>query len=444
MTDDELQSAQGGRFNLGVVPPSADVGTAHVELLSGDELVTVIRADMAQGSGQSRFDVGFQLPFPNPRMRLVLNRDTSREKVSTTTAIPTVPLLYDVSPRVGFGLVVDPVNGTSCSSGSSPILYRLGARARVRITYTIGTKEHLVQDEVQDPATVAESLFVHDVTEFGLFAAATANYSFRIVAEVVEEPSVRVEESGIIQVEANAHNVLPVGQTFVKGVSLSDGHLVVSQTDVRIPGRIPLEVTRTYSSAGVIPSGIVGANWSFNYASNLIRSNCVTRVVGGDGSGQTFTPTAAGGFRPQKGYHTELRRNADESFDFFTKGRIRYHYFLDPKKFDVKLFAERIPLAFIEEPNENKLRMFYDDRGRLIEVAEEDGSGRRGRSLYFEHIEIFDQSRVSKVRGPLGLEVDYLYDETTGDLVEARRGERIERYEYLSPSRTRRPARIAS
>ena len=432
VTDEALRTAQPGRFTLGVIPKSVGVGTARVEILSGDQFVTSLPGSIFEGSGETPFELGFPLP-PNPHMRLVLDGDTSRQHVSLLAPIPTIPLLSDVSPRISMLLTVDPINGTSCASGASPILYRLGAKARIRITYVIGATEKLVRDEVQDPTTVAEGLFTHEVTEFGLFPAATANYPFRIVAELEEDPSVRVEASGTIQVEANGHNVLPVGQTFVKGVSLSDGHLVVSQTDLRIPGRIPLEVTRTYSSAGHIPSGMVGANWNFNYASKLIRSSCVTRVVGGDGSGQTFTPTAAGGFRPQKGYHTELRRNADESFDFFTKGRIRYHYFLDPQKFDVKLFAERIPLEFIEDPNGNKLRMVYDNDGRLIEVVEEDSSGARGRSLYFDYVEVFAEWRLSKVRGPLGLVVDYLYDETTANLVEVRRDERIERYVYQGP-----------
>jgi len=267
--------------------------------------------------------------------------------------------------------------------------------------------------------------------DFALFPFRSARYPFRIVAQTPDGK--QSEESiGVIQVEAASHVVLPVGSTLVKGVGLLDGHVVASSTDVRIPGRGPaLEVVRTYSSAGVSGSGVLGAGWNLNYLSNLIISDCFYTIVGGDGSGQRFIRDEVTGLlRPQKGYHTTLVENTgDGSFDFFTKGRVRYHYVGVARTETERLFDGRPTLQFIEDPNGNRIQLFYDPEGNLIEAREVFAGGAAGRSLFFTYKSVRGFPRVTKVTGPLGLLITYEYDQFA-NLVKVTRDERVEGYAY--------------
>ena len=258
---------------------------------------------------------------------------------------------------------------------------------------------------------------------------ASAKYKFRIQAVSVENPDLKEVYIGDLNVKTTGNVVLPVGHTFIKGVDLSDGHLVSSSTDLSIPGRGPsLELVRTYGSAGRSSRGVMGAGWSMNYYSTLIVSDCAWTIRGGDGSGQRFTKVGAE-FVPQKGYHTELVENPDGSFDFFTKGRIRYHY-LDRVIFEGdRLYGGRPTLEFIEDPNGNRLELTYDAQRNITEVKEVFQGGAEGRSLLFEYARVRDEERLKRVTGPLGSEVTYEYDEFA-NLIRATRDERIEHYDY--------------
>jgi YD repeat-containing protein len=59
----------------------------------------------------------------------------------------------------------------------------------------------------------------------------------------------------------------PIGNTFVKGVDVADGHLAVSSTDISVPGiGSPLEFTRSYTSAG--SGGQVISSYQYTYDAN--------------------------------------------------------------------------------------------------------------------------------------------------------------------------------
>ena len=151
--------------------------------------------------------------------------------------------------------------------------------------------------------------------------------------------------------------------------------------------------------------------------------------MGGDGSGQKFTKVG-GQFVPQKGYHTELVENADGSYDFYTKGRIRYHY-MDPEMFvGDRTYGGRPSLEFIEdherEPHRAHLRR-----------AAQHHRGEGGLSRWCHRAladlrrtkQVDGEERLARVQGPLGLEVTYEYDRY-GNLIRATRDERVEEYSY--------------
>jgi len=428
---------QPGNFVVGRIPEEFEVRGAEVELLRGSELFATLPATvLPDGQILVRFEPGAALPMPSPRMRAVLNRGTALEKTSAPEAVPFAPLLFGVKEVVPIAIELDPVNGTSCLRFADTLTYGLNLSAQVTISTVIGGTERILFDGAREVQPGAEVLFEESVDDdVSLFSMVAGRYPYKVRARLLSDPSVSVEQGGEIELEIATHGVLPVGATFVKGVNLFDGHLVVSSTDARIGGRIPLEIARTYGSEGSFSSeGALGVGWSFNYGSTLIATECFVTVVGGDGTGQRFVRSGER-FIPQKGYHGELRLNPDGSYDFFTKGRVRYHFVDTPPTEGAAVFRGLNPtLAFIEEPNGNKLQMIYDGLSRLSKVQEEpteDASGKAGRALELHYSEstIRQKYRIESVTGPMGLVVSYGYDEL-GNLVRATRGERTERYEY--------------
>ncbi len=413
---------------------------ARVEIFDVDRADGTVRrlgslpGDPLQGDGKATLPPGFE---PDPerkeyRAELVLEQETGPILRSKPRAVVFSELVYDVSDPVQVTFTI-PSAGPACFL-PKPILYHLTRDSNVEIfiqRFEEGASLPVSERRVAAGPELATD-GVHPITFFPGpldFDDPDDLYRFRIVAKATDGSELEGEGSGTIVVATTGQNVLPVGHTFVKGVDLLDGHLVSSSTDVSIPGRGPsLEVVRTYGSLGRSSSGEVGAGWSMNYFSTLIITGCGWTVRGGDGSGQTFL-REGNEFVPQNGYHTELVENPDGSFDFFTKGRVRYHY-KDVELFAGEtLFGGRPTLEFIEDPNGNRIQIGYDAQRNVTSATEVFAGGAEGRTLSFFYKNVRGEPRLSRVEGPLSLAVTYEYDEW-GNLVEVTREERVERYEY--------------
>ncbi|MBZ4417857.1 RHS repeat-associated core domain-containing protein [Myxococcus sp. RHSTA-1-4] len=130
---------------------------------------------------------------------------------------------------------------------------------------------------------------------------------------------------------------LPVGHTFVKNVSVVDGHLTRQFEDLRVPGRgAPLAFTRSYSNQG-FEAGPLGRGWTHGYRSFVVfdGSNGEFRymVVGGEGGGQVFTCGGTGACTAQRGYHGTFRREtvpvggtSQEQLVFRAPAGVEYRY----------------------------------------------------------------------------------------------------------------------
>ncbi|MDA8021083.1 MAG: toxin glutamine deamidase domain-containing protein [Thermoanaerobaculia bacterium] len=223
---------------------------------------------------------------------------------------------------------------------------------------------------------------------------------------------------GFLSSKRRLRDSLPIGHAMVKGIDLWDGHLVVGRTDVAIPGRGPnLELKRTYSSyASTGPPGALGVGWFHSYESYVTITPCgEVIVVGAEGSGMRFVDNGAGGLRPLKGHHGTMIANEDLTFDFYTKSGTRYHY--------ATRFETQWLLDYIEDPNGNRTKLIYNEA--FVPPRLESVEDSAGRVLAFEYksadfsylgrVEV-----VTKVKGPMGLEVSYEYD-VYGNLTEVRR-----------------------
>ncbi|MDR4506573.1 MAG: Ig-like domain-containing protein [Candidatus Scalindua sp.] len=378
---------------------------------------------------------------------------------------------------------VDRINGETCF-GAGRFIFTQTVDAKVTLEIN-GRVAVDVKDEDLNPiggtGKFEEIFFEAGTHSVILFSDTLPPGENRYILKAKEIPGYRdeIDDEGIILHEIEVNATLPIGHTMIKGVDIWDGHLTHSTQDIMIPGRgLSLDFTRTYSSAGYASDGPLGAGWTHSYNIRLIKDSCGRYVViGGEGSGNAFRSPHSDTrratdfglpandvefFKPQIGYHSALVRypnNLAKGLDFYTKAHIRYHFELDPNQSFMPL-QELYILRFIEEPNGNKIRLFYDERPPLGDndpTTLDQVTDASDRSLLFEYeievsgqkiayTDIYLKKRIRKITGSdpltgsdLDLELTYEYD-IHGNLVTVRRktpnpglgydDERVERYTY--------------
>ncbi|MBI4785215.1 MAG: RHS repeat protein, partial [Oscillatoriophycideae cyanobacterium NC_groundwater_1537_Pr4_S-0.65um_50_18] len=321
------------------------------------------------------------------------------------------------------------VDDTTCYSGGS-YFARVARPAHIKLTQYIFGRDKVLFDE-----DVPEGAFTHPV------APNVPGGQHYAILEATPLDGGPTETYKIeLSVEEITNNVMPVGHTFVKGVDLSDGHIVQSATDFVLLGRgLSLELSRTYSNVTLTESSPFGVGWSDSLHSRLVKmfsGDCAYMiVVGGDGQGQKFRVVDDDTFVAQRGYHSKLVKTPmtgaepEGGYNFITKEGVIYHYK------GVRLIAANEPeisvdpgnLQFIRDPNGNELRFTYDPgTGRLLKVTDS-----ADRELEFHYGEMWfgGYPRVERVTGPLNLEILYTYD-SVGNLKSVQRGDRTWSYEY--------------
>ena len=239
--------------------------------------------------------------------------------------------------------------------------------------------------------------------------------------------------TGVLRDERIDRAVLPVGRTFVSGVDLLDGQLVLQVTDLQLEGRhLALELTRTYSSAGGSEAGLAGAGWRLNYESAVtpVPTCGLVLVRTADGGTQAFVGSGGSDLRPERAHHTRLSGRSDGSYDFVDKAAIRHHF-----AGRARGTAASLRLAWIEEPHGDRIVLTYDARGRLLQASEWHPLLGPVRTLVFSPSTAGGADRVAAVHAwGLGRKVTFRHDEW-GNLVAATRADRegsseTDRYEY--------------
>ncbi len=328
------------------------------------------------------------------------------------------PLLDLLTPKVTLHAYQDPLNGVLACGAAGEIVFTLCQRSAVTLEVAglpglLGYLDGGVASKVNlsglalDPGPHIIRIPVDATT-------ANIETTFQISATALADPSQRDSRTGGLVSEVENKSVLPVGHTFVKGVDLLDGHLVRQATDIKVPGRnLGLELTRTYSSASKSADDLAGAGWSVNDASRLfLNSTCHTAtVVPADGSSQVFSEIA-GEYRPQKGYHSQLRADGAGGYVFTDKSGTE-HSFLEREKGTTPPEGGTYRIDHIRERHGDELRFRYDGRGRLVEVGEylEESPARPVRTLTFKHAMVAGYDRIESAAVPgLGLSVSYGYD----------------------------------
>ncbi len=369
--------------------------------------------------------------------------------------------------------VVDRMNTNVCPAGTylnyahnldCRLTLLIDGRVARGVTDDLGTHWPLFENV---PSTAG----AHRVFLDTRHAGEPGEHTFELRAERFEgwDAATHVVRSGTLEHEVEIQERAPVGHTFVQGVDLWDGHLTMARQDFTYAGRrLPLEFTRTYSSAGDSSAGPMGAGWNHSHQIRLVRDDCGRwTVIGGEGGGNVFTqpavdstktalygpllPPAVGRFeffRPQLGFHSVLVRDTDVGTDawFFTKSAVRYHFVVEPALSSGTALV--YVLKEIREPHGNALAYDYtsgdNDRTTLDTVTEIDPAfGSRKRGLQFRYERVEGELRLRFVDGfdaqtggdLLGLHLEFEYDADANLRVATRKGPtpdetRVERYDY--------------
>jgi RHS repeat-associated protein len=339
---------------------------------------------------------------------------------------------------------VDIATGHTCDV-SSRFVFAIGRPAKISLSfYNLnfeGERSLIHSRPLQDQSFAAG---VFDVPlRLSLLPVGEYEYELRAVADSdgAEEIYTGRATSQLIRRDSTT-----LAHSFVKGVDLFYGHALISSEDVAIGGRGPgLRFSRTYASHGGNEITSLGRGWNSDLDSQVLLDRCGTYIVTGS-AGQGQRHIAAGQqsdgstiYRPLSGYNGTLLRRADGSFDFYAKDGTRYHY-----PYSAGMGTR---LSFIEDTNGNRVTYEYDTSGEFIEVSRMTDSAGRSLDLVYEQVtlregtygvpyELFAQRRLlTTIRGPLGLLIEYAYDEN-GNLESVQRrhagGNAIkrERFEY--------------
>ncbi len=187
-------------------------------------------------------------------------------------------------------------------------------------------------------------------------------------------------------------------------VILRTGEFVLTETDLRIPGRgFDFVMQRTYRSQYRL-NGPMGQNWDFNYNQRLIlpgSANDDLRVVRRKGFGRidAYVRNDDGSFTSPAGFYDQLHKNEDGTFTIRDRYGFKTH------------FDARGHLTGMADRNGNVMNFAYDSRGCMTTVT--DTLGRQIRFSYSQ------RGRIIAVTDFFGRRVRYAYDQF-GDLVAVR------------------------
>jgi hypothetical protein len=136
--------------------------------------------------------------------------------------------------------------------------------------------------------------------------------------------------------ELDAGAAGPIGHTFVKDVSIADGHLFKQFDDLDVVGRgLGLHLVRTYTNlarhSGSTP---LGDGWTHSYRSWVLETLASREsphrfvVNGGEGNGYLFTCDAQNACVAQSGLHGTLTvgNGVDDPVVFRSKTGVQYRY----------------------------------------------------------------------------------------------------------------------
>ncbi|MFW5810291.1 MAG: DUF6531 domain-containing protein [Thermodesulfobacteriota bacterium] len=194
-------------------------------------------------------------------------------------------------------------------------------------------------------------------------------------------------------------------------IDVATGKLVTKNIDLTLPGRIPFEFTRNYSSARS-DVGAFGYSWRHSYEKQLIVHSEFISLRDENGRFLEFEPVAVGESSWNVLGRLSLTRTSEGYWIEDPEG-LRY---LFEKLHSIQDHAAILSLEFIVDRYENRISFQYDPQKRLHKIT--DSAGRR---IFLEYN---DRGFVSELRLCASKSIDtyktirrYVYSDA-GDLVQ--------------------------
>lgn len=344
---------------------AAPGSTGVVSISKGGRVIETITASMemtgAVTVGRARWHTGEPIDLTETyTAELGINVGQANEYFSLKAAIPFSFLIPEYQQSMGF--VKD----------GPPTTY----------TYLLGANSHVELKVKEVSAASGERVFGLNSEAPAVPDLPPGRYPFTLKAQIIDDPDVTDEVAGVVEIAREEREVRRPGNTVVGDVDLGTGSLGLAYTDFSIPGRGPgLAVTRSYNSSAANTFSPFGYGWHFNFQTTLSYSQAAGEytILGGDGSGQRFKRSRKnpdGEIPAEKPYHGTLVENEDGSLDFYTTERVRYHFpgALSRDRFSYYSQAYLGTVEYIEDPNKNRLTLYYDQDGKMYKAV--DSSGR--------------------------------------------------------------------
>lgn len=419
--------------------------------------------------------------------QIVLDENTGTEFESKQFEIPFSYLIPEGSYSPTINIRPDPILGKQ----NSDFKYLLAGNSK-DVNLRIETENIILRNrppryyELGEPKG-DQRAFGQNADYFRLEPnRADGTYEYTFSATLNVTPPYTEEIAGTVQIGNVRDDLRQPGSTVVNGVEINKGNLALSENEAMIKGRgLSLEYTRSYNSQQANSFGTLGYGWLHSYQVSLTKREArnndeslistTYQLSGGEGSGQVFIAYGPpeGTLNAAEPYLGKLQINSDGTFDYFTKSRVKYHF---ENAFDVERNTKTYygNLKYIEEPNGNRITLFYDSGGKLKSVVDSSN-----RSLNFEYevaqntfagvspgeflqgtqgcpkineykriTRQIQQSltsrayRINRVTGPGGMVINYTYDENGNLETSTRNGadgisepttERQWKYTYYQP-----------
>ncbi len=144
-------------------------------------------------------------------------------------------------------------------------------------------------------------------------------------------------------------------------VNIANGNFVVTQDDIKLPGRgLGTELTRTYNSQ-VKVNGLLGWGWRLDVPEIAQYSDGSVTIVDGDGASYNYSKNLDGTYSRPAGCYDTLTKNADSTFTWKFKDG-------DSDVFDIanKKLTE-------QDKNNNSVVYLYDSLNRLTSITDPTG-----------------------------------------------------------------------
>ncbi|MBI2724138.1 MAG: RHS repeat protein [Chloroflexi bacterium] len=179
-------------------------------------------------------------------------------------------------------------------------------------------------------------------------------------------------------------------------ISFTSGAFTHDKTDLALSGRgVPLEFTRSYSSATATLGRDLGFGWTHNYSSYLsIYSDGSVEAHEPDGS-DVFFSNSSGAFAAPRGIFDTMVRNVDGSYTLTKPSQLRMNFDSSGR---LSSLSDRNGNTTTVSYNENGISAITDANGRALTVTADAAT-----------------KRITQVTDPIGRSVSYHYN-SSGDL----------------------------